>query len=291
MTAATPTPGPGVRWMFHSTAMVADYDEAIERLAALGGLRVLEYSDNPQPEIGRRGGMTWIGDNSIEIGQPTYEGGGGDRWVQRTGGGIHSVAVQVHDIERAIEHVASVDIPVAARPMPEMFFTDPRRTDGVFVEWGAFEVHEDPRFGADTPPIETPALLDVERQAFVGAVVTDPLATAQRMSGLLGTDVTFRHPDAAPSEPVAGVSLGDCTLALYPLPGDDASLWGTGYTSPRCHLLALSVPDLAAASAALADSPFRVIRSGPSMLVLDPATTGTVQIAIVDALLPGDPRR
>lgn len=283
-------PGPGVRWMFHSTAMVPDYDDAVAKLAELGGLRVLEYSDNPQPEIGRRGGMTWLGDNSIEIGQPTFEGGGADRFVRRTGGGLHSVAVQVADIEAALAHAAAVGIAVAARPMPEMFFTDPRRTDGVFIEWGAFEVHVDPRFGAALPQIEEPPLLDVGHQAFVGAVVTDPVLTAARLAALLGTPVTFEQPDADPGEPHAGVSLGDCTLALYPLPGDD-SLWGTAYAAPRCHLLALSVADLPAAEAALASSAFGIVRSGPTMVVLDPATTGGVQIAIVDRLLPGDPRR
>ena len=58
---------PSIRWLFHTTAMIPDYDLACERLATLAGLRVLEYSENHQPEIGRRGGMTWIGDNSIEL--------------------------------------------------------------------------------------------------------------------------------------------------------------------------------------------------------------------------------
>lgn len=283
--------GPGVRWMFHSTAMVADYDDAVARLGELGGLRVLEYSDNPQPEIGRRGGMTWIGDNSIEIGQPTLPGGGADRFVRRTGGGLHSIAVQVRDIERAVAHVETTGVPIAARPMPEMFFTDPRSTDGVFVEWGAFEVHEDPRFGAELPVAEVGSLLDVRTQAFVGAVVADPFATARSLSALLGTPVTFEEFGAPAGEPMAGVSLADCTLALYPLPGADASLWGSAYSSPRCHLLALSVPELGAARAALRPSTFGVLRDTPTMIVLDPATTGGVQVALVDALLPGDPRQ
>ena len=91
--------------MFHSTAMVADYDLACERLTLLAGLRVLEYSENPQPEIGRRGGMVWIGDNSIELGQPIVEGGGAARFVTRSGGGMHSVAVQVDDLEATMVHM------------------------------------------------------------------------------------------------------------------------------------------------------------------------------------------
>ena len=38
--------GPAVRWLFHSTAMVADYDLAVERLGFLTGLGVLEYGES-----------------------------------------------------------------------------------------------------------------------------------------------------------------------------------------------------------------------------------------------------
>ena len=38
--------GHAVRWLFHSTAMVADYDLAVERLGTLIGLRVLEYGES-----------------------------------------------------------------------------------------------------------------------------------------------------------------------------------------------------------------------------------------------------
>lgn len=280
-----------IRWMFHSTAMVPDYDAARDRLAELGGLVVLEYSDNPTPEIGRRGGMCWIGDNSIEIGQPTVAAGGAARFVERTGGGMHSIAVQVDDIETAIAHVENCDAAVAARPMPEMFFTDPRRTDGVFVEWAAFELHIDPRFGAALPPPVHDPLLDVTHHGFVGAIVDEPVATAERLVELFGTGVTFDHPHAPAGEPRIGVSLGDCSLALYAMPRDDSvTLWAAEYRRPRCHLLGLVVGDLEAALGTLDGTPFTVHRRTDTMAVLDPATTGRVQIALVDALLPGDPR-
>ena len=64
-----------VRWLFHSTAMVADYDLAVRNLGTLVGLTVLEYSESTEPGIGRRGGMAWVADNAIEIGQPIVEGG------------------------------------------------------------------------------------------------------------------------------------------------------------------------------------------------------------------------
>ena len=54
--------------------MVADYDLATERLGSLTGLTVLEYGESAEPGIGRRGGMAWVGDNAIEIGQPVVDG-------------------------------------------------------------------------------------------------------------------------------------------------------------------------------------------------------------------------
>ncbi len=144
MTPADGAAGHEVRWMFHSTAMVADYDLAVERLLHLFGLAVLEYGESDEPGIGRRGGMAWLGDNAIEIGQPVVEGGAA-QFVARHGGGLHSVALQVRDLEATMAHLRAAGVRVAARPRPEMCFTDPRDTGGVFLQWSTFELDEDPR--------------------------------------------------------------------------------------------------------------------------------------------------
>ena len=83
------------RELFPIDMAVADYDRTVARMAELFGLRVLEYSAQTDPAIGRRGGMTWIGDGSIELGEPIVEGAPPDRFVRRTGGGMHGVAVWV----------------------------------------------------------------------------------------------------------------------------------------------------------------------------------------------------
>ena len=73
-------------------------------------------------------------------------------------------------------------------------------------------------------------LAPATHHAFVGALVEDPGGWAQRFARLLGTVVTFERSDAAlgPTR-WPGVSLGDCTLALYRLPATAAeglALWG-----------------------------------------------------------------
>jgi catechol 2,3-dioxygenase-like lactoylglutathione lyase family enzyme len=276
--------------MFHATAMVPDYDRAVERLGALFGFRVLEYGESDDPAVGRRGGMGWVGDGSLEIGQPTVAGAAPDRFVQRTGGGMQGVAVWVDDFTATADHLAAhgVHMPVV---VGRFGFTSPRDTFGIQLEWSDFTVEEDPRTGAPEPPFPAPPLVDVTHLAFVGAVVDDPVAAARRMEEAFATAVTFEAPDAEPGAPVAGVSLGDCTLALFPLDQDGGDArWGRRHDRPRVSLLGLAVDDLTAASRALERAGVAAVRSGAAMLVLDPAATGDVEIALVDRLLPGDPR-
>jgi hypothetical protein len=279
-----------VRWLFHSTAMVPDYDLAVRNLGTLVGLTVLEYSESTEPGIGRRGGMAWVGDNAIEIGQPIVDGGAA-RFVERFGGGMHSIALQVEDLEATMAHLEQQEIHIAARPRPEMCFTDPRDTGGVFLQWSTFELPVDPRFGGTPPALATPVLAPATHHAFVGALVDDPGAWAGRFAELVGTAVTFEDAGAAPGQPVAGVSLADCTLALYRLDeAADPALWGRSYQRACTHLIALRVDDLHAAGAAAAAAGIAAVRADRDLAVLDPAATGGVQVALTGSLLPGDPR-
>jgi Glyoxalase/Bleomycin resistance protein/Dioxygenase superfamily len=277
--------------MFHSTAMVADYDRTVARMAELFGLRVLEYSDQDDPAIGRRGGMTWIGDGSIELGEPIVEGAHPDRFVRRTGGGMQGVALWVEDFDATVAHLArhGVAMPVV---LDHFGFTSPRATCGLQFEWSDFTVPEDPRAGAPEPPFVAPPLLDVTHHAFVGAVVDDPIAAAQWMETAFGTPVTFTDPDAAPGTESAGVSLGDCTLALFRLaPDDSVALWGRAHERPGISRLGLRIADLDDARVKLRGAGVAFVRDEPDRLVLDPATTGDLEVTLVADLLPGDPRK
>ncbi len=102
-----------VSWLFHSTAMVDDYDGAVAALTHLVGLEVLEYGESAEPGIGRRGGMAWAGDNAIEIGQPIVDGGAA-QFVSRFGGGMHSVALQVADLEATVAFLDGNGVRIAA---------------------------------------------------------------------------------------------------------------------------------------------------------------------------------
>jgi catechol 2,3-dioxygenase-like lactoylglutathione lyase family enzyme len=277
--------------MFHATAMVRDYDATLRRLGHLIGMRVLEYSEATDPAIGRRGGMTWIGDGSLELCEPIVEGAHPDRFVRRTGGGMQGVAVWVDNLDATVAHLAQHDVDMPVRLPGGFGFSSPRATCGIQFEWSEFTVDEDPRAGAPEPTFLVPPVLDVINLAFVGAVVDTPIADARRLAELLDSKVLFEDPQADAGEPEAGVSVGDCALALYRIDGEHSrELWGRIHDRPRVSLLGVRVPDLDVARAALAAAGVGILREASGALVLDPGATGDIELAVVDRLLPGDPR-
>jgi methylmalonyl-CoA/ethylmalonyl-CoA epimerase len=275
---------------FHSTCMVSSYERTVKALGRLAGLRVLEYGE--AEDVGRRGGMTWIGDNSIEVAEPIVPGHAAARFLERFGPGLHSCAFQVEDLDATIAHLEGNGVRVGVRPSTGFCFTDPRTTGGLLFEWSDFTVPEDPRTGAPEPPYIVDPVLDVTTHAFIGAVLPDPIAWAETFGEPLGLTEAFRHPGAAGSEPVVGLAAPDCMLALFRLPdGAGAQVWGAHHTRSRCHVLGLGVPSLELARASLAVAGVPVLRGTEWSIIVDPRATGEVPLMLVDRLLPGDPRQ
>ena len=202
--------------------------------------------------------MVWIGDNSIEIGAPFGDGSAGrGTFVERLGGGMHSVAVQVADLATTLERLDSLGVEVASRICSEIVFTRPGATAGLVLEWASHVQDDDPRWGAPLLPFVAPPVVAVERMAFVGALVRDPAVDVRRLAEVLDTP-WVEYGDAAdlgPDVPAAALDLGDCMLALYPVPPDETmsrAVWGGHHDRPRCIALALSVTDQGVAERALA---------------------------------------
>ena len=279
-------PGHEVRWCFHTTAMVADYERTRDALAWLVGSRVLEDEREEDPAIGRRGGMAWIGDNAIELGEPIVAGGAVDRFVRRFGSHMSSIAVQVADTDATVAFLEAHGCPVASR-VGDVVFTDPRATAGIVVEWYGGVPPNDPRWGTPMPPASCDPVLDVAQTAFAGAVVDDPATAAERLAELFCTAVTYAGADGA------GVSMVDMTLALFPLPRDAAESerrWGHVYERPQTSSLGVRVADVAGALDALTGARVPLVRHDDRMIVVRPDATGGVIVCVVDELLPGDPR-
>jgi methylmalonyl-CoA/ethylmalonyl-CoA epimerase len=281
----------GLKWMFHATAMAPSYDAVLAPLRDLLGCRVLHDQVIDTPGIERRGGMTWIADNSIEIGEPHGDGSPVWRFIDRFGGGMHSVAVQVDDLDQALERAAALGVRVADRPLPGVAFTRPSDTAGLLFEWNHNPQRDDPRWGATLPPTVR-SVLDPDRFAYVGAVVTDPVETARRLADLFGTESTVLSGRGRPDAPWASVAIGDCSIALFPCPEPDeaTATWGMRCDRPRFVTMAITTPGAEEARRALVAAGYRVSATlADGSLVLYGQGLPFPLVVTTD-LLPGDPR-
>jgi methylmalonyl-CoA/ethylmalonyl-CoA epimerase len=278
------------RWMFHASAMVRDFDGVVATMVRLFGCRVLHVTTDTD-RIGRRGGMTWIGDNSLEIGEPAGAESPVQLFIERFGPGVHSVAVQVHDIDDTVERLKRLGVGVASRPYPGLMFTRPSDTNGLLIEWYSNERDDDPRFGATLPPLVGNPTVAVSRFAYVGAAVADPHDSAVRLAAILGTSVLAQGEPTGPTEPHAAVSLGDCVLALFDLAvvREHSGLFGRPVERPQIHTIALEVDDIDSAEASLRSAGVPILRRDPNVIVPDPATIG-MSVLVTSGLLPRDPR-
>jgi hypothetical protein len=129
--------------------------------------------------------------------------------------------------------------------------------------------------------------------AFVGAIVDDPVAVACHLGDVFDTQVSILAVDGPAALPRATVALGDCTLALYPIPSrpaESVAVWGHVYDRARCLALGLVVDDPAGAERALIEAGVGVhYRASDGAAVLDPAGL-PFPVVLTDRLLPGDPR-
>jgi hypothetical protein len=284
---------PHIEGLWHSTIMGSDYDGLLDPLHRLFGAVVMHHQYSEDPAVGRRGGMIWIGDNSVEIGAPVGDQSPVRKFVERLGGGMHSMALRVADtptIEAMKARLADLDVHVVTTIGDSVFFTRPGDTGGLLLEWSAMQTDDDPRFGYSLPSSPPVAVAPVARYGFVTAAVADPGATAEQLATLFGTEVVRQTPDAAPGEIAAIVSLVDNLLVLFALPADEGDWpWGPGPTRPRFHGHGLVVDDLDASLAALDQAGVRAVGELEHFVLLDPAVLPAPTF-LSDQLFPEDPR-
>jgi hypothetical protein len=282
-----------IEGLWHSTAMAADYDELYGPLERLFGAVVMHDTRSEEPAVGRRGGMIWVGDNSIEIGAPLGPVSPVRGFVERWGGGMHSLALRIADLPATLERLEGLGVEKLADVVEGIIFTKPQQTAGLLLEWAATHTDDDPRWGFPLRDRRVEPLLEVHEMAWVSALVADPIAVGERLAELFGTEVLRRVPDAGPGEVGALVSLVDNVLVLVRLPegGVSRAEWGQDVSRARFHAHSLRVPDLVAASAALADAGIAVREGGPEGSVLVDPDACVLPTYLVEALLPEDPRR
>jgi catechol 2,3-dioxygenase-like lactoylglutathione lyase family enzyme len=235
--------------------------------------------------------MIWLGDNSVEIGAPVGDRSPVRKFVEKLGGGMHSIALRTSDIEATRAWVLGHGLEEGVRIGDTVFFSRAEASHGLMLEWSAMQTDDDPRFGFEPPypkPVDpvAPAL----RYGFVSAAVADPVAAAEKLAEVMDTDVLRSVPGAGPDEIGAMVSMVDCVLVLHALPdAPEDWRWGPAPTRPRYIGHGLEVADLPAALAALAAVGVRPVAELEHAVMLDPATTPAPTF-LFDDLFAEDPR-
>ena len=161
--------------------------------------------------------MTWIGDNSIELVEPTVPDGGPARMLARNGPGVFCLALQVADIAETAAWFDDLGVSWVGDVKSKFLFTHPRDTAGIYLEWAQIDRSEwEPRLGAKIPPVPGQPLIDVLRIDHWGALVDDPEATFDRLQQLWPAPVLWQSPGRAARPPLCRVL--DRRRRLRPLP-------------------------------------------------------------------------
>jgi hypothetical protein len=283
-----------IEGLWHTTAMGERYDDLLDPCMRYFGAVVMHDQELSDEGVERRGGMVWLGDNSIELGEPFGAESLIRPFLERFGGGMHSVALRVADADATRRRLEGRGIAVVAEVGDRVFFTRPADTGHLLLEWSSAHSDDDPRFGHSLPtPARRPprAVAPARRYAFVTAAVSDPIGTADLLASLLETEVVRRVPEAAPGEISAIVSLVDCLLILFALPTRAADWpWGPHPTRARFHSHGLLVDDLGQALAALAALGIEGSRRLEHCVFLDSARV-SIPTFLCERLFVEDPRR
>jgi len=275
--------------VFHFTAVVADCDATVVALSRLFGAAVLHTASGEMFGVTMRRAMLWIGDSLLEVIQPIGESAF-QGFLDRFGGGLNSLGLEVADAAAAEAHLAAHGIDVAVRYGPAMFATRTSGTAGLALQFTSEGVADDPRRAPVARPRPVGAVVMAERLAFVAALVTDPPVAADGLARAFGTDATRIAPGPL-AGPEASVGIGDCSLALYRLSEAAApGIWGDRHQRPRLLAFGLQVADLAQALTDLDAAGIGVAAEHAVGILLDLSAT-PIPILLCDRLLPGDARR
>lgn len=128
----------GVTGMNHLAIAVADIDEALGFWRDALGLEVGAVAD--EAKQGVRVAFLPIPGGSLELVEPTQAATGIRRFLERTGGGIHHVCLEVDDLEAAMARLRAAgaaltsDEPYTNAHGRRLIFVHPKSTGGVLLE-------------------------------------------------------------------------------------------------------------------------------------------------------------
>jgi methylmalonyl-CoA/ethylmalonyl-CoA epimerase len=156
----------------HLTLAVGDIDRAQATFASLFGLTL--ERDDMAAAFGVRTRDLALGEDVLQLAQPLQPDSPVMRFIERKGEGVYAVALEVDDLDAAVEELASkgvrVSPPVEATPGVRSAFVAMAATHGLSVQ--LVEVARIAAPAAD--PAESPAPLPLPAPAPVGERAPSP---------------------------------------------------------------------------------------------------------------------
>ncbi len=235
----------------------------------VGGSETMMQS-RPDRDVGDLTGtdtrMLWVG------GYPVILLGGGvvARFLERHGPGVQSWAWEVED-NWEVEHIVrdhGIDV-ISPNISGRFFFMQPKRTHGLLWEWCDGKMTRDP---CATEP--GTGVVTVAGLGWITGVVADADATAAWICGLMEAGRVDGNP-AGPvdQERTIDVSVGDIVVRLVTPLTLESRYAAALQRGPGVHSVAVRVPDLTSALAALADEGIATTYRSGSLAATDPAAT------------------
>jgi len=129
----------------HLAIVVNDIEKALNFWRDGLGLEVSHVEEVPDQDAVVT--FLTIGDQNVELVEPTDDESGMSRFLEKRGPGIHHVALEVEDIEDSLEHLGAAGIrlihnePVIGAGGRRIAFIHPESTHGVLVE--LYEIQSD----------------------------------------------------------------------------------------------------------------------------------------------------
>ncbi len=129
----------------HLAIVVDDIETALKFWRDGLGLEVSHVEDVPDQSAVVT--FLTIGDQNVELVEPTDNESGMARFLEKRGPGMHHVALEVEDIEDSLEHLEAAGIrlihdePVVGAGGRRIAFIHPESTHGVLVE--LYEIQSD----------------------------------------------------------------------------------------------------------------------------------------------------
>ena len=138
-----------IRKIDHVALVVKDTEKTSALLGKLFGLETAEI--RTEPAAGFKSTLMSGAEVTFELIEPLGPEGMIQKFVEKHGGGLHHVSIQVSDIEEEVKRLRAFGVqfssekPIQVTETTKVIFIHPRSTDGLLVELmekARHEIHE-----------------------------------------------------------------------------------------------------------------------------------------------------